>query len=58
MKSATVRAAALATLVVTLNEMARLLGYGVIGLAVAGAVALAAWWIIRERLNKSNEQGV
>ncbi len=58
MKSTTVWAAALATLVVTLNELARLLGYGVIGLAVAGAVALAAWWIIRERLNKSNEQGV
>lgn len=55
--STTIWAAVLATLVAGLNELARLLGYGVIGLTVI-AIVLAAVWIIRERLRKSHQLGV
>jgi lysozyme len=56
-RSTTIWAVLLATVAVAFNELARILGYGVIGLTFV-AIALASAWIIRERIRKSRELGV
>lgn len=56
-RSSTIWAAVLATLAAGFNELARLVGYSVFGLA-AIIVLIAAVWIIRERLRKSHQLGV
>lgn len=58
LQSTTIWAAALAAVIALINETARWLGYGVLGLAAAACIGFAAWWIIRERLKKSRELGV
>ncbi len=50
-------AAAVAILAVT-NHVAQIVGYSVLGLALTVAIVAAAIWIIRERIKKSQQEGI
>lgn len=56
--STTIWAATLVAIMACLNEVARWLGYGVLGLISMAVIGLAAWWIIRQRLKTSRDMGV
>jgi lysozyme len=57
-QSTTIRAAGLIAVAAFFNELARDLGYGVLGLLCIAAIVAGAAWIIRERRLKMTEQGV
>jgi lysozyme len=57
-QSTTIWAAGLIAVVAFFNELARYLGYGVMGVALAGAIIMSAAWIIRERKRKMLLEGV
>jgi GH24 family phage-related lysozyme (muramidase) len=57
-KSTTVWAATLLAIAVACNEVARLVGYTVLGLALTAGIIAAAIWIIRQRIKKSTQEGI
>ncbi len=57
-QSTTIWAASLLAIFSMANELARLLGYGVLGLLFAAGGVAAALWIIRERRKKSQQEGI
>ena len=57
-RSTTIWAAALIAIIAMCNEVARVVGYSVLGLAFLAATIAASLWIIRERHKKSLEEGL
>jgi lysozyme len=57
-QSTTIWAAASIAVIAFFNELARYLGYGVLGVALAAVIVAGALWIIRERRRKSQLEGV
>ena len=56
--SRTIWAASVAALLATTNYAAQVVGYTVIGAALTAAIIAAAIWIIRERIKKSQQEGI
>jgi lysozyme len=56
--STTIWAAALTVILATTNHIAQIVGYTVLGLALTAATIAAAIWIIRERIKKSQQEGI
>jgi lysozyme len=57
-RSTTIWAAGIVAIAAFVNELARDLGYGVLGLLCLAAIVAGAAWIVRERRLKMIEQGV
>ena len=57
-RSTTVWAALSLALLAGLDQVARALGYGFLGLAVLALIYVGVFWIIRERRKKLTEDGV
>ncbi len=58
LRSTTIWAAALTAILAITNHLAQVVGYTVLGLALTAAIITAAIWIIRERIKKSQQEGI
>jgi GH24 family phage-related lysozyme (muramidase) len=57
-QSTTIWAAALTAILAVTNHVAQIVGYAVIGAALTAGILAAAIWIIRERIKKSQQEGI
>jgi lysozyme len=58
LRSTTIWAAAIMAILTVSNHVAQIVGYTVLGLALTAALIAAAIWIIRERIKKSQQEGI
>jgi lysozyme len=56
--STTIWAAGVAAILAATNHVTQVVGYTVMGLALTAGIVIAAIWIIRERIKKSQQEGI